>query len=38
MSINNFNEVVQNLNVYFIIIFSILSTLAVQKIIRGDLK
>lgn len=38
MSINNFNEVVQNLNVYFIIIFSVLCTLAVQKIIRGELK
>ena len=38
MSINNFNEVVQSLNVYFIIIFSVVSTLAVQKIIRGDLQ
>lgn len=38
MNISNFNEVVQNLNVYFIIIFSVLSTIFVQKIIRGDLK
>ena len=38
MNISNFNEAVQELNLYFIIIFSVLSTIFIQKIIKGEWK
>ena len=38
MNISNFNDTIQELNIYFIIIFSVLSTIFVQKIIKGEWK
>ena len=38
MNISNFNDTIQELNIYFIIIFSVLSTIFVQKLIRGEWK